>query len=324
MSSGSLSELERADLIAKLRPPRRALTEREASAFQAARHAVFEPRDVHGAADKELPVYDEQRIFFRAGLEFSVQEVEGLREALTGLISWIEGNVPESDASLAAVENARAALQSSAGDPSAIPTSYDRSGHDRDGDASPTQLRDAVRAAGRDAPGRIGLHGSDGRAASGESAPGGLGSPDPGGQASSDSVAHPPAVESGQDDSFIPSLAVEPPREPADDAVCRCGHTAHWHAAYVGEPEMRVPQGAGRCDYVAECGCEQFVPAEGRERARMGETEWASGEGESCAFDAAVEALERTVPERAARAVERLNASAQSSAEPPRERIADA
>jgi hypothetical protein len=51
----------------------------------------------------------------------------------------------------------------------------------------------------------------------------------------------------------------------AEDARCRCGHTAHWHAAvvYDGHGEQRVPQGAGICEEHSEdgspCGCERFV-----------------------------------------------------------------
>lgn len=63
-----LTDDGRETLIASLRPPRRALTQREESAFQAARLAVFEQRDAHEAGGRELPPYDERRIFFRAGL----------------------------------------------------------------------------------------------------------------------------------------------------------------------------------------------------------------------------------------------------------------
>lgn len=130
MPPSELTPDEREKMIAELRPPRRELTAREESAFLAARLAVFEQRDAHEVEDKELPPYDEQRIFFRAGL--------------------------------------------------------------------------------------------------------------------------------------LAARVVERPDEgPADDAICRCGHTAHWHAAVIwkGKPPseaVKVPQGAGCCDYNSECGCERF------------------------------------------------------------------
>ena len=48
-----------------------------------------------------------------------------------------------------------------------------------------------------------------------------------------------------------------------DDALCECGHTAHWHAAVTferktGKGARAVLQGAGVCEYDGDCDCEGF------------------------------------------------------------------
>jgi hypothetical protein len=88
--NAELSQAEREAAMAALRPPRRSLTDREVAMFETARAAIFEQGTAHEEDGLVLPPFDEDRIYFRAGLLAAEQREQALSGALAAAIDLLD------------------------------------------------------------------------------------------------------------------------------------------------------------------------------------------------------------------------------------------